>query len=286
MDNGVGVGVLRLLLKNGHQGGGNPAGRGDVKIMEKKEKSNREYYAIDMRHIFKALWQRAWLIVLVALLSASIGFSIASYVIPEEYSSSILLYVNNSSISVGNTSFNISSSEITAAQSLVKTYGVILDNRTTYEEVNKKIGGNYTAKQLSRMVSSTSTNDTEIMRVTVTTTDPDEAAKIANAIAEVLPLRIAKIIDGASMEIVDAAVRNPDKVAPSITKYTAVGLILGGLFIVIVLSVFAMLDDTIHDEEYVLQNYDYPILAKVPDLLSSNSKSKSYAYYQKGKSAK
>ncbi|MBR5272365.1 MAG: hypothetical protein IKU25_03100 [Clostridia bacterium] len=255
--------------------------------MEKREKANREYYAVDLRHIFKALWHRAWLIVLVGLLSAGIGFSIASYVIPEKYSSSIMLYVNNSSFSVGNTSFSISSSEITAAQSLVKTYSVILDNRTTLERVIAKVGGNYTDKELSRMITTAAANDTEIMRVTITTTDPYEASKIANCIAEVLPIRISEIIDGASMEVVDSAVPKVDKVAPNITRYTAVGLIVGTLFIVIVLAIIAMLDDTIQDEEYVLQNYDYPILAKVPDLLSSGSKSKSsYAYYQKGKTTK
>jgi len=44
-----------------------------------------------------------------------------------------------------------------------------------------------------------------------------------------------------------------------------------------VLIVLALMDDTIHDEEYVLKTYDYPILGKVPDLL--NSGNKSYGYY-------
>jgi capsular polysaccharide biosynthesis protein len=113
--------------------------------------------------------------------------------------------------------------------------------------------------------------------VTVTCTDPYEASKIANTIAEVLPVRIAEIIDGASMEIVDTAIPELDKVAPSITKYTAVAMILGFIGIVGVLTVFILMDDTIHDEDYVLRTYDYPILAKVPDLLDSGSKR--YGYY-------
>jgi capsular polysaccharide biosynthesis protein len=115
------------------------------------------------------------------------------------------------------------------------------------------------------------------MRVTVTCEDPYEASKIANTIAEVLPVRISEIIDGASMEVVDSAIPDVEKVAPSITRYTAVGLVLGVLLSAIVLIVFALMDDTIHDEEYVLRNYDYPILGKVPDLL--NTGNKSYGYY-------
>ncbi len=245
--------------------------------MEIKEKSNREYYTIDLLHIVKSLWQRAWLIIICGLLAAAVGFSIATFAITPEYSSSILLYVNNSSFSLGNTSFSISASEITAAQSLVKTYSEILDNRTTLERVIDKADLDYSYAELSAMISASSSNDTEIMKVTVVTDNPKEASKIANCIAEVLPVRISEIIDGASMEVVDYAVPNNNKVSPSITKFTAVGLVLGVVLCVLMLSVAAMLDDTIHNEEYVLQTYDYPILAKVPDLL--NSGNKKYGYY-------
>ena len=251
--------------------------------MNKKENNtNKEYYVVDIKHIFKAVWHRAWVVVLSGLIAAAIGFSIASFVIAPQYSSSIMLYVNNSSFSFGNTSFSISSSEITAAQSLVKTYTEILDNRTTLERVIDSFGGDYTYQELSKMIKAEPSNETEIMKVTVTSGDPYESSRIANCIAEILPVRISEIIDGATMEVVDSAVPVTDKVSPSVTKYTAVGLILGVLVSGIILVIFAVMDDTIHDEEYVLQNCDYPILAKVPDLLGVGSKSYS-SYYQSGK---
>ncbi len=250
--------------------------------MEKQD-NTREYYTIDLLHIVKSLWRRVWLIALAGLLAAAIGFGISAFLIAPTYSSSIMLYVNNSSFSLGNTSFSISSSEITAAQSLVKTYGEILNNRTTLERVIDKADVDYTYRQLSRMITALPSNDTEIMRVTVTTEDPYEASKIANCIAEVLPVRIAEIIDGASMEVVDSAIPNLEKIAPSITRYTAVGMILGVFLSILALSLAAMLDDTIHDEEYVLKTYDYPILAKVPDLLNSGTRQYSYYYQSKQK---
>ena len=239
--------------------------------------NNREYYTIDIMHIVKSLWRRAWLIAICGLLVAIIGFSIAAFGVAPTYSSYIKLYVNNSSISLGNTNFSISASELTAAQSLVRTYGEILDSRSTLERVIEKAKVEYSWKSLSRMITYAPSNDTEIMLVTVTCENPYEASKIANTIAEVLPVRISEIIDGASMEVVDSAVPDIEKVAPSITNYTAIGLILGVLISSITLVVLALMDDTIHDEEYVLKAYDFPILGKVPDLL--NAGSKSYAYY-------
>ena len=248
------------------------------------ENKNKEYYTIDLLHIVKSLWHRAWVIALSGFIAAAIGFSISAYVIPKQYSSSIMLYVNNSSFSLGNTSFSISSSEITAAQSLVKTYSEILNNRTTLERVIDKENLPYTYRELSKMISAEPSNETEIMRVTVVADDPYEAARIAKCISEVLPVRISEIIDGASMEVVDSAVPKLEKISPNITQYTAIGLVLGVLISVIILVISAMLDDTIHDEEYVLQNYDCPILAKVPNLLDSGNNKYGYYYKYKNKS--
>ena len=252
--------------------------------MDKKGSITKEYYTIDMVHIFKSLFRRLWVIIIASVLAAAVAFSVAAFIIAPKYSSSIMLYVNNSSFSLGNTSFSISSSEITAAQSLVKTYIVILENRTTLEQVASKSNTDYSYEELLGMIEAESVNETEVLRITVTAEDPEEAKKIVNCIAEVLPNRISEIIEGSSMEVVDLGIVNKQKISPSITKYTAVGFILGLVLSVIVLVIMAILDDTIHDEDYVLQNYDYPILAKVPDLLNSGSKS-SYRYYYRNKSA-
>lgn len=249
--------------------------------MDKQEKNIKGYYTIDMLHIVKSLWHRAWVIVLASVLSAATAFFIAAYIIAPTYSSSIMLYVNNSAFSLGGTGVTISSSEITAAQSLVKTYGEILNSRTTLERVIEKADVPYTYKELAAMITSAPSNGTEIMRVTVVSEDPYEAAKIANCISEILPIRISEIIDGASMEVVDTAVPNLDKIAPGVAKYTAVGLVIGAVLSVIALTIAALLDDTIHNEEYVLSTYDYPILAKIPNLLDSGSKQ--YAYYHQSK---
>lgn len=245
--------------------------------MGKSEVNNKEYYTIDLLHIFSSVWKRIWVVILSGILAAILGFCYSSFFITPQYSSSIMLYVNNSSVSIGSASFSISSSEITAAQSLVKTYTELLKNRTTLEAVIEKSGVDYTHEELNKMITASSANETEILKVVVTCDDPYIAAKIANCIAEVLPIRISEIIEGSSMAVVDSAIVDLDKVSPSITKYTAIALVLGVLISLIVLIIMAMLDDTIHDEDYILQNYKYPILAKVPDLMESGSKS--YSYY-------
>lgn len=247
--------------------------------MAKTEDKSKKYYTIDIFHILKMLWKKMWIIVLAGLICATAGFAVARFLIKPTYSSTVKLYVNNSSINVG--SFNITASEITASQSLVKTYGEILDSRTTLERVIKEAKVDYTYEELSSMITYGSANGTEIMYVTVTSNDPYEADKIADCIKMILPIRIDEIIDGATMETVDDPVPNPHKVAPSITKYTAIGLMLGLFFSVVVVAIIAIADDRIHDEEYILENYEYPILAKIPNLVEGDSKK--YGYYYQSK---
>ena len=245
--------------------------------MENTEKMKNEYFVIDFAHIVKALFKRAWIIVLASILAAVIGFVTATVFITPTYSSSVMLYVNNSAVSVSDIGFSISSSEISAAQSLVKTYTVILKNRTTLERVISKTGVNYTWEELYDMIEADPVNETEVMGVTVTCESPKQAKIIANGIAEVLPQRISEIVEGSTMEVVDSAVINNKKVAPSITKYTAIGFILGAILSILAITIFALVDNTIHDEEYIFKNYDFPILAKIPNLLDIGDKK--YGYY-------
>lgn len=240
------------------------------------EKNNRDYYTIDVAHIAKTILRRIWIVILAGLLAASVGLVLSAVIIEPEYSSTIKLYVNNISAS-GNS--NISSSQIDAAQKLVNTYREVLHSKPTYEQILEKSEVPYNTEQLSKMIVSGSSNMTEVMYVTVTTHDPYEAATIANCIAEVLPLRISQVIDGASVQIVENATPNLNKVSPSITQYTVIGLLLGIVISVAALVVVALMDNKIHDEEYVIQTYDCPILAKIPSLTEKNHSGR-YGYYK------
>ena len=247
--------------------------------MDKIEKNTKDYFVVDLAYIAKVVWEKIWFVIIASIVMAVIGFSVSAFLITPTYSSSVMLYVNNSSFTVGDLGFSISSSELTAAQSLAKTYTVLLKNRTTLERLIDETGVDYTWEDVYYMIESGPVNETEVMQVTVTCEDPYEAEKIANGIARVLPQRIAEIVEGASMEVVDSAIADPEKVAPSITMYTVVGFFVGALLSVAVLIVTVLMDNTVHDEEYVIKMYDYPILAKVPDLLDAGEKK--YGYYYK-----
>lgn len=236
------------------------------KMEQVKAKENEE--VIDLLHILAVLWRKAWVIVLAGVLLAAICFSWATFMVPATYSSTVMMYVNNEA-NLG--SFSISMAELNAAQSLVKTYLVILRSRETLLMALEKAGSDHTYEELEKMITASAVDNTEIFSVTVTAEDPEEAARLASAIAEVLPTRVESVINGASMRIVSGAIANPKRVAPSITRYTAIGLLVGMLIASVIIVVLDLLNDVIRDENHILQTYDIPILAQVPDLLDDNS---------------
>ena len=221
---------------------------------------------------------------LVTLITAAMAFAGTKLFITPLYTANAMMYVNNSSISVGSTQVNLS--DLTAAQSLVETYMVILKTRGTLEEVIKEANLPYDYEQLSGMIEAGAVNSTEVFSISVTSASPEEAEKIANTIAELLPNRIADIVEGSSVRIVDYAVVPSKKTSPSLSKNTMLGAMLGFVLSCGVFTVLYLLDDVVHNEDYVRVTFDLPLLAVVPDLTEKNSKSNYYYYRDDSKGGK
>lgn len=243
-------------------------------------KRESEYMKFDYAKIAEGMLRRLWMIILSMVLCGIMLFSYAAFMVTPKYEASALMYVNNSSFTVGATSFSISSSEISAAKSLVDTYLVILETRLTLNEVIERGGLDCTYEELCEMITAESVNETEVFSVTVTCDDPLMAEHIANTIAQVLPKKIAGVVEGSSVSIVDYAVVPSEKVSPILQKYALIGLLLGLLLSGGIIVLIEVLDDQIRSESYLLEHYaDIPLLTVVPDMSAEHS-GKGYYYYR------
>lgn len=243
------------------------------------KRNSDEVYELDLFQWLQALWRKAWAIALAAVIGAGVAFSVASFIITPLYEAEALMYVNNSSFSVGNTSFSISNSELSAAQSLVDTYIIILNSRTTLNDVIEEAKLDYSYDELKEMLHAEAVNGTEVFSVKATSDDPAEAERIVNTITRVLPGTISNVVDGSDVRIVDYAVIPAEKAAPNVTIYTAIGLLLGFVLMCLIITIQEMTDTLIHNEDYLLDTYELPVLAVVPDLMTSKSSGYYSAYY-------
>ena len=238
---------------------------------------------IDLLELAKALLRRWWALVLAVVIFGMAAFGYTYFLIDPLYKSSALLYVNNSDISLGSTSFSMSSADLSAAQKLVNTYIVILKSRTALNEVKSRANLDYSYEELKGMISAAPVNSTEVFEVVVTSKDPAEAERIANTIASVLPDKISDIMSGSDVRIVDYAVIASHRSSPSYTRNTAIGMIIGLIISAIVIIIAYLMDDNIRSEDYLTQTYpDIPLLAVIPDMVGSKHSGGYYGYGYRG----
>ncbi len=245
--------------------------------METRE--NRETIELDLKRILLAIWQRLWIILLTGVLLAGLAYGYAWMFVTPTYEANTQIYVNNQMS--GDIGF--SSSQISAAQELAYTYMVILESRSVLDEVAKRSNLGYTAEQIKGMLDSKAMNRTEVFQVTVTNTNYKHAAIIANAIADVLPDKIAAVVDGSSVRVVDRAVENPNPVGPNYQMFALVGLVVGCAISALVVVIVDLSDTTVTTEDYLSHVYsEYPLLALIPGAGSTKNGYRKYRGYYKG----
>jgi capsular polysaccharide biosynthesis protein len=217
--------------------------------------------------MFNALWKKLWIIVAFAIAGGIIALLGTYFFVTPLYTSTALMYVNNSEVNIGSTKIDLS--DLTASQNLVNTYEVILQSRTTLETVIEQSGVDYSYKQLEGMITTSTVNDTEVFSVSVTSSDPQEAELIANTIVKVLPKRIDEIVEGSAVKIVDYAIVPDSRTSPDYSKNTLIGMLLFAVVCCAVIIIREVLDTTIHSEDYLIKQYaDIPVLSIVPDILA------------------
>lgn len=234
---------------------------------------------IDLLALLGVLLEKIWLIIIAAIIGGILACSYASFRITPMYQASVLFYVNSGSISIGSSRVNVSSGELSTATRLIQTYSVIIKTRSMLNEVIERGNLPYSSGQLSGMISAGSVNGTEVFSIVVTNSDPVQAAAIANLVAEVLPDKIAEIIEGSSVRIVDYAVIPGGKISPNVPQYTMKGILAGiALAAALIVMYHLFFDYKIHSEDYLMQNYgSVPLLAVIPDI--TDPRADSYNYY-------
>ena len=250
--------------------------------MDEREMNQHDEIEIDIGRAIRAVMDRAWRVIITSVLCAAIAFGYTYQFITPQYQSAAMFYVNNNSFSVGDAALSITSGDLVTSRGLVDSYIVILKTRETLNEVIDYAGVDLSYGAVSGMISAAAVNETEIFRVTVTNPDPQEAEKIANAIAYILPKRISNIIDGTSAKIVDSAVVPAGPSSPNYTKNTLIGFLLGFLLSAGLIVLKEIFDTTIRSEEDIEQVCPHPVLSLVPDMHAGGKKKSHYYYYGYG----
>lgn len=230
------------------------------------EEKNTEHPGVNITRFIDALIRKVWLIGIVGAGSAVLAFIWTFFYVTPMYESSAMFYVDNCSPSAVHTSASVSSGDITASRSLVKSCITILKTGETLDAVINCADVDITHTRMKEMITAEAVDNTEFFRVTVTGPDPMEAERIAEAIAHVLPGRISCVMDGTSAKIVDSPQIPTAASSPNYRETVAAGFLAGLLIAAGCVTLQAWADLMIRREEQIAACCGYPVLAYIPEV--------------------
>lgn len=244
--------------------------------MDKTTRRNSDV-EIDIIPLLKALWSKAWLMIIVGIVIAGLAFCASKLLIKPTYRSSFTAYVNNQQQQASKD--NLSISDLSASKELVRTYKQILTSNSVLSASAASINMDDSYATLKDMVSTEIQNDTEIISVYVEHTDPQVAYDLAGAIVATAPAYMSEIVEGSSMKIIDAPMYSDKRYKPSYMKYALFGFLAGVLLIMIIYVIKYFTDDTAKNEGDIEARFGIPVLGVIPDLTESGDRKSDYYAY-------
>lgn len=237
-----------------------------AKAKEKSMEENREI-EIDLKKIFTMLKKRLIFIVLVGLIGATISGCVTNFFITPQYTTNVKLYVSSNTDNLLGSGGSISQNELDASTRLVNTYLVVVRSDNFLEKVADRLGDGTTASAIKGMISCSQIDETLAFQVNVTSSNPQRAADVANAIAETCPSEIVRVLKVGGVEVIDYAKVPTSPSSPNLKKNVLIGLIAGLALSFVFFFIKEMFDTRIITSKDLEKDFSIPVLGSIPRLV-------------------
>lgn len=220
---------------------------------------------IDLKELFEFIKNKLGLLIIITVGICLLGCVYGLFLQKPMYKSYTTIILSGSDS-------QITQSELSLSKSLVDTYAEIVKSRRVLEQVIEELNLDTTYEKLSNKISVTSVNNTEIIKIIVTDTDPTEAKNIANVTANYFTKEVVDLYKVNNVNVLDEAnttnIPYNINVAKQIIIYLFIGFILGAGLLFIIFY----FDRTIKSAEQIEQKIKLPILGSVEEFSKGGKK--------------
>lgn len=229
---------------------------------------------ITVGSLLHLLLSRTHWLLLSGLAAALVVLFIVSVLISPTYESRASFYVYNNAGGAG--SGTISNSDLLASSSLAETYSKILESDSVFSAVLDDLGDSrsVTKSDLSRMVHVSVVSGTQLIKVTVSSTNADFSCEVANSFVRVAPAEIVRITKAGSVEVVDRPSVATQKSAPRTLFDTVVGAVIGVIAASVVIILRTLSNRTVYLPEDIGNT---AVLGEIPII---DGQGDSYEYWK------
>ena len=226
---------------------------------------NEGYETIDLLEVLNAVRQHLLAVILATVILAAAGFGVSKFLITPQYEASALMIVNTRQ----DITSNVTSDQINSATKLVSTYSIIIKSDTVLQQVIDNLGLSLTYEKLAERVTVSAVDDTQVMKVTVKSDNPEWARQVCEQITVVSP---DVILEAGSVKVISNAAINPAPVSPNVGRNTMLGGVLGLVISVGIILLTVLLDNKIHTEDDVAKYLDLAVVGVIPEYQGGKKK--------------
>src|SRR5699024_4134378 len=169
---------------------------------------------ISLKEIFEVIKKRLLLIISLIVGAALIAAVASYFVLTPKYESSSMFVVNQKQQEDQSSEFT--QSDIQANVKLINTYNVIIKSPAILEQLIDELGLNYSVGQLESSLNVSSAENSQVVTVTATNSDPALATEIPNTTVQIFQQEIPDILSVDNVSILSEAEMNgnPSPVSP------------------------------------------------------------------------
>ena len=209
---------------------------------------------IDLLELFMGLLAHWTLIAATAVVGAVLMALYTFFLVTPMYKATATIYVVSRNDSV------LNFSDLQVGSELTSDYIKVFEMWEVHEKVISNLDLDYTYTDMASMLSVTNTSDTRMLDITVTNSDPEKAAAIANEYADVGAKYISEKMKTDEPTLMSSARVPENPFSPNKSKNILVGFVLASA--VVVLRI--MLDDTYKTAEDIRKYAGLVVLASIP----------------------
>ena len=233
--------------------------------MEQQEKQ----IEIDLIGLLNYLKKRIMIIAAAVLVFAAFGLLYSAMFITPSYVAETRLYVLNRSSTIG-----VQGSDYQVSTYMLQDYQVLITGKNVTQKVVQQLNLEMTAEQLRSKITVSAPEETRVLQINVSDTDPQRAADIANKVCEVAIQELKRLTDADAVRQVYEAEVPRYSVSPGVKKVVLLAALCGLAASVGIITVMYILDDSIRSEEDVERYLGLSVLGVIPESQEINTASK------------
>lgn len=217
-----------------------------------------EISLIEFLKIFKTY---AKLIFLFVVVWTSLIAGLTFFVVSPQYRSSAQILVNRVQDEQ-----TIQSSDIETNVQLINTFKDILVSPVILDEVLQQLGSDMTAVELARKITVSNQFNSQLFTLEVRDTSPQQAALLANTVAETFQSNVGEIMNVENVSIISGAAPNFTPISPNKPLSVIMGVVIGLGTGVGTAFVLFFMDHTVKSDKFISEKMRWKVLGQIEEV--------------------